>query len=146
MERKKVLLKLCLVLMILMIGFRYAYKIYPPDLNNKDIKDFRKTCTTEYEFINKVKFKCREGGLDILFYTKDVTDNVATQILSVTQDFITTQKFKDYLSEKYRKRYQNLTMFYSEDYTPPVVIKIYEGKNLVPSYEYIAASPYKDWN
>ncbi|HCL03963.1 MAG TPA: hypothetical protein DHW61_16415 [Lachnoclostridium phytofermentans] len=146
MKKNKYLLKISLFVFIIFIGVMMVYKISTPVLNNKDIKDFKKTCSMEYEYIDKIKFIYNEAGLEIQFYTKDISDNEANHIVSATQKFVSTPNFLDYFSGKYRKKYKNITKHLPNDYVPPATIIIHEENNIVPNFKYSSSTPYINWS
>ncbi len=146
MKNKKYLLKISAFALLVIVGLIIVYRVRTPVLNNKEIRHYKKKYTRENDYIDKIKFEYHEAGLEIQYYVKDVTEDQANLIVEDTQKFVTNEEFIDYSSEKYRKKYKNITRNLSDDYAPPATIVIYDASNKLPIHSYSADAPYTNWS
>ena len=146
MKNKKHLLKIFAFALLVIVGLIIVHKVRTPVLNNKDIRDYKKKYTRENDYIDKIKFEYHEAGLEIQYYVKDISEDQANLIVEDTQKFVSDEEFRDCFSEKYRKKYKNITRNLSDGYAPPATIVIYDASNKFPIYSYSADAPYTNWS
>lgn len=146
MKKNKNLLKICFIAFFIIVSVMIVYKVAPPVLHSKNISNFKKKYTSEKEYINKIKFVYYESGLEIQYYVKEVSEKEANQIVDFTKEFVSTQEFLDFFSKRFRKRYKNITKHFSDDYSPPATIIIYDVDQMIPIYKYSSKPPYVNWS
>lgn len=144
--KKNYIFSICFFTFTIIVGVMIIYKIRTPALNNMDIRGFKNKHSRESDYINKINFKYHEAGLEIQYYTKNLSKTEANIILEDTQKFISNQKFIDYFAGKYRKKYKNITRHLSNDYAPPATIIIYDVDNMIAIYKFSANAPYVNWS